>query len=77
MKQRINTVKEEWKKLLTFVVLEWAKSSQILEKMGSTSPLTRHGREEELGQIDWSGWRRRGGWYIRGKLVPAGGFSRH
>jgi len=35
------------------------KSSQILAKMGSTSSLTRHGREEKLGQIDGSGWGRR------------------
>jgi len=44
MKQRINTVKEEWKKLLTFGALGWVKSSQIWGKMGSTSPLTRHER---------------------------------
>jgi hypothetical protein len=84
MKQRINTVKEEWKKLLTFGALGWVKSSQIWGKMGSTSPITRHEREEELS------WRAREeglpnemeGWgcsgqYIRGKLVPADGFSWH
>ena len=43
-------MKEAWKKLLTFGALGWVKSSQILEKMGSTSPLTRHGIEEEVGQ---------------------------
>jgi len=77
MKQRINTVKEEWKKLPTFGALGWVKSSQIWGEMGSTSPLTHHEREEELGQMNWSGWGRRSVWYIRGKLVPAGGFSRH
>jgi len=56
MKQRINTVKEGWKKLLTFGALGWVKSSQIWREMGSTSPLTRHEREEELGQMKWSGW---------------------
>jgi hypothetical protein len=49
MKQRINIVKEEWKKLLTFGALGWVKSSQIWGKMGNTSPITRHEREEELG----------------------------
>ena len=44
---------------------------------GQHLPLTRHGREEELGQMDGSGWGKRSGWYIRGNLVPAGGFSRH
>ncbi|KAG2662807.1 hypothetical protein PVAP13_1KG557860 [Panicum virgatum] len=39
--------------------------------MGSTSPLTRHEREEELGQMKWSGWGRRSAWLMRGKLVPA------
>ena len=48
-------MKEEWKKLLTFGALGWVKSSQILGKMGSTSPLKRHGREEELGQNGWVG----------------------
>jgi hypothetical protein len=47
MKQRINTVKEEWKKLLTFGALGWVKSSQIWGKMGSTSPITRHERERK------------------------------
>ena len=28
-------------------------------KNGSTSSLTRHGREEKLGQMDGSGWGRR------------------
>jgi hypothetical protein len=50
MKQRINTVKEEWKKLLTFGALEWVKSSQIWGKMGSTSPVTRHESEGGLGK---------------------------
>ena len=54
-----NTVKEEWKKLLTFGALGWVKSSQNLGKIGSTSPLTRHGREEKLGQMDGSGGERR------------------
>jgi SH3-like domain-containing protein len=49
MKQRINTVKEEWKKLLTFGALGWVKSSQIWGKMGSTSPVTRHVHESEGG----------------------------
>jgi hypothetical protein len=53
MKQRINTMKEEWKKLLTFGALGWVKSSQIWGKMGNTSPVTRHESEEELG------WRAR------------------
>ncbi|KAG2558398.1 hypothetical protein PVAP13_8NG111401 [Panicum virgatum] len=44
------------------------KSSQILEKMGSTSPLTRHGREEKFGQIDGSGWGRREGAVYTGQL---------
>jgi len=70
MKQRINTVKEGWKKLLTFGALGWVKSSQIWGEMGSTSPLTRHEREE-LGQMKWSGWGRRSAWLIRGKLVLA------
>ena len=70
-------MKEEWKKLLTFNALGWAKSSQILEKMGSTSPLTRHGREEELGQNELVGLRKKRGMVYRGKLVPPGGFSRH
>ena len=61
-------MKEEWKKLLTFNALGWAKSSQILEKMGSTSPLTRHGREEKLGQMDGSGWGRREGAVYTGQL---------
>jgi len=62
-------VKEAWKKLLTFGALGWVKSSQILEKMCSTSPLTRHGREEKLGQMDESGWgRRRGEPVYRGQL---------
>ena len=52
-------MKEEWKKLLIFGALGWMKSSQVLEKIGSTSPLTRHGREEKLGQMDGSGWGRR------------------
>jgi len=52
-------VEEEWKKLLNFGALRWVKSSQILKKMGSTSLLTRHGREEKLGQMDGSGWGRR------------------
>ena len=52
-------MKEEWKKLLTFNAFGWAKFSQNLEKMDSTSPLTRHGREEKLGQMDGSGWGRR------------------
>jgi SH3-like domain-containing protein len=46
MKQRINTLKEEWKKILTFGALGWVKSSQIWGKMGSTSPVTRHGSEK-------------------------------
>ena len=76
MKQRINTVKEEWNRLLTFGALGWVKSSQIWGKMGSTSPLTRHEREEELGQMKWSSWGRNA-WYIQGNLVPAGGSIRH
>jgi hypothetical protein len=57
MKQRINTVKEEWKKLLTFGALGWVKSSQIWEKIGSTSPVTRHGSEGGLWQMKWrEGW---------------------
>ena len=43
-------MKEEWKKILIFGVLEWVKSTQILGKMGTNSPLKRHGREEEVGQ---------------------------
>ena len=35
MKQRINTVKEEWKKLLTFGALGWVKSSQIWREMAA------------------------------------------
>ena len=69
-------MKEEWKKLLTFGALRLVKSSQIWGTMGSTSPLTRHEREEELDQMNWSGWGR-SVWYIRGKLVPAGSFSGH
>jgi hypothetical protein len=38
MKQRINTVKEEWKKLLTFGALGWVKSSQIRGKNGQHLP---------------------------------------
>ena len=48
-------MKEEWKKLLTFGALEWVKSTQILGKMGTNSPLKHHGREEELGQNGWVG----------------------
>ena len=57
-------MKEEWKKLLTFGALGWVKSSQILGKMGSTSSLTRHGREEKLGQMEGSDWGRREELYI-------------
>jgi SH3-like domain-containing protein len=55
MKQRINTVKEEWKKILTFGALGWVKSSQIWRKMGSTSPVTRHGSEKS--PVECSGRR--------------------
>jgi hypothetical protein len=48
-------VQEEGKKLLTFGALGWVKSTQILEKMGTNSPLKCHGREEELGQNGWVG----------------------
>ena len=48
-------MKEDWKKLLTFGALEWVKSTQILGKMGTNSPLKRYGREEELGQNGWVG----------------------
>jgi len=77
MKQRINTVKEDWKKLLTFGALGWVKSSQILGKMGSTSPLTRHGREEELCKIDWSGWGMKEWMVYTGQVSAGYGFSRH
>ena len=53
---------------------------EILTNLGGNGqhlPLTRHEREEELGQMKWSGWGRRSAWLIRGKLVPASGFSRH
>ena len=43
-------MQEEGKKLLTFGALGWVKSTQILEKMGTNSPLKRHGIEEEVGQ---------------------------
>jgi hypothetical protein len=83
MKQRINTVKEEWKKLLTFGALGWVKSSQIWGKMGSTSPVNamrvRRARlkaREEGVPNEMEGWVWSGR-YIRGKLVPASGFSRH
>ena len=46
-------MKEEGEKVLTFGALGWVKSTQILEKMGTNSPLKRHGREEELGQNGW------------------------
>ena len=68
MKQKINTVKKEWKKLLTFGALGWVKSSQNLGKIGNTSPLTRHGREEKLVQMDGSGWGRREGVVYTGQL---------
>jgi hypothetical protein len=55
MKQRINTVKEEWKKILTFGALGWVKSSQIWGKMGSTSPVTCHGSEKS--SVEGSGRR--------------------
>jgi hypothetical protein len=81
MKQRINTVEEEWKKLLTFGALEWVKSSQIWGKMGSTSPVTRMRVKEGSGRRrvanEMEGGLGCGGRYIWGKLVPAGGFSRH
>ena len=77
MKQRINTMKEEWKKLLTFSALGWVKSTQILGKMGTTSPLKHHGREEELGQNGWVGLGKKTRRYIQGNLVPANGSSRH
>jgi len=69
-------VKEEWKKLLTFGALEWVKSTQILGKMGTNSPLKRYGREEELGQNGWVGLGKKTRRYIQGNLVPANGSSR-
>ena len=48
-------MKEEGEKVLTFGALGWVKSTQIWGKMGTTSPLKRHGREEELGQNGWVG----------------------
>ena len=68
MKQRINIVKEEWKKLLIFVALEWVKSTQILWKMGTNSPLKHHGREEELGQNGWIGLGEKGSRVYTGQL---------
>ena len=69
MKQKkINTVQEEGKKLLTFGALGWVKSTQILEKMGTNSPLKRHGREEELGQNGWIGLGEKGSRVYTGQL---------
>ena len=48
-------MQEEGEKLLTFSALGWVKSTKILGKMGTTSPLKYHGREEELGQNGWVG----------------------
>ena len=61
-------MKEEWKKLLTFGALEWVKSTQILGKMGTNSPLKRHGRENELGQNGWVGLGEEGVWMYKGQL---------
>jgi len=72
----MNTVKEEWKKLLTFGALGWVKSTQILGKMGTTSTLKRHGREEELGQNGWVGLGEEDV-LIKGNLVPANRSNRH
>ena len=72
----MNTVKEEWKKLLTFSALGWVKSTQILGKMGTTSPLKHHGREEELGQNGRVGLGEEDV-LIKGNLVPVNRSNRH
>jgi len=69
-------VKEEGEKLLTFGALGWVKSTQILEKMGTNSPLKCHGREEELGQNGWVGLGEEDV-LIKGNLVPANRSNRH
>ena len=61
-------MKEEWKKLLTFGGT-WM--GEILTKFGENRqhlPLTRHGREEKLVQMDGSGWGRREGVVYTGQL---------
>ena len=47
-------MQEEGKKLLTFGALGWVKSTQILGKMGTNSPLKRHG-ERGGAQPKWLG----------------------
>ena len=54
--KKINTVQEEGKKLLTFGALGWVKSTQILEKMGTNSPLKRHGERRSSAKMVGSGW---------------------
>ena len=69
-------MQEEEKKLLTFGALGWVKSTQILEKMGTNSPLKCHGREEELSQNGWVGLGEEDV-LIKGNLVPANRSNRH
>ena len=61
-------MQKEGKKLLTFGALGWVKSTQILEKMGTNSPLKRHRREEELGQNSWVGLGEEGVLMYKGQL---------
>ena len=69
-------MQEEGKKLLTFGALGWVKSTQIFGKMGTNSPLKRHGREEELGQNGWVGLGEEDV-LIKGNLMPANRSNRH
>ena len=50
MKRKNKHSEKKWKKLLTFGALGWVKSTQIFGKIGTNSPLKRHGIEEEVGQ---------------------------
>ena len=80
MKQIINTIKQERKKLQTFSALGWVKSPQSLRKWGSTSSLTRNGKKawarsngwlglgEEEGELIYSG-RINTGWCLQPVLI--------
>ena len=69
-------MQEEGKKLLTFGALGWVKSTQILEKMGTNSPLKRHGERRSSAKMVGSGWGEEDV-LIKGNLVPANRSNRH
>ena len=76
MKRKNKHHEKKWKKLLTFGALGWVKSTQIFGKIGTNSPLKRHGERRSSAKMVGSGWGEEDV-LIKGNLVPVNRSNRH